>query len=232
MRTADGKERWIGHVCQPVSDTNGVTLGRRVSNRDITDRKEAEHALIHTERLAAMGRLVATLAHEINNPLQALSNSVELMLDFPLEEEEKKSYLKTIQQEIQRLKDITAGILDFARPRETERKSVHIEEWIKISFSDTGKGIPEDKINLIFEPFYSTKDNGTGLGLAISQNIIAQHMGRMMVENLPDHGAVFTIYLPIYRYEAAASEKLYEQPTRNFPIRRKDLNRRRRSKHL
>ena len=52
-----------------------------------------------------------------------------------------------------------------------------------ISVSDTGGGIPQDKINHIFEPFYTTKKKGTGLGLMIVQRIVRQHDGRIEVES-------------------------------------------------
>ena len=54
----DGQERWIGHVCQPVYDPNGKNLGRRASNRDITERKQAENALWHyTTRLETLHQI-------------------------------------------------------------------------------------------------------------------------------------------------------------------------------
>jgi len=52
--------------------------------RDVTERRQMEQRLLHTERLAAMGQLAAALAHEINNPLQSIGSSIELVLDYPL----------------------------------------------------------------------------------------------------------------------------------------------------
>ena len=50
IHNATGEERWIGHACQPVETKDGQWIGRRISNRDITDRKLAEQALLRSER--------------------------------------------------------------------------------------------------------------------------------------------------------------------------------------
>ena len=113
--TKSGEKRWIGHVCQQVHAKNGRALGRRVSNRDITQRKLVENTLVRSERLAAIGRLSASLSHEINNPLQAMYNSIELLQEFSLKEEERQQYLQILRNEIERLMKINAEILDFSR---------------------------------------------------------------------------------------------------------------------
>jgi signal transduction histidine kinase len=66
-----------------------------------------------------------------------------------------------------------------------------------INIRDSGPGIPEDKMEHLFTPFYTTKSEGTGLGLSICHSIIKAYEGRMLVRNLPDGGAEFTIILPI-----------------------------------
>jgi signal transduction histidine kinase len=70
---------------------------------------------------------------------------------------------------------------------------------VLIQFEDTGKGIPKEIIERVFEPFFSTKlqQKGTGLGLSISSDIIATHGGMIDVESEPDKGSRFDIYLPI-----------------------------------
>jgi PAS domain S-box-containing protein len=71
--------------------------------------------------------------------------------------------------------------------------------YIYVSISDTGCGIPQDKINRIFEPFFTTKDvgKGTGLGLSISYDIIKKHSGEINVESEVDRGTTFTIKIPV-----------------------------------
>jgi signal transduction histidine kinase len=67
---------------------------------------------------------------------------------------------------------------------------------VKIIISDTGAGIPEDQVQNIFNPFFTTKSTGTGLGLAISHKIVEQHGGLITCENGDDGGARFTIEFP------------------------------------
>jgi len=80
----------------------------------------------------------------------------------------------------------------------TIRTGVDDEEvWVEIS--DTGKGIEEDKLARIFDPFYTTKPvgKGTGLGLSLSYGIINKHNGRIEVESKVGKGTTFRIYLPV-----------------------------------
>jgi signal transduction histidine kinase/PAS domain-containing protein len=73
------------------------------------------------------------------------------------------------------------------------------KEYIRISISDTGCGIPADKIERIFEPFYTTKDvgKGAGLGLNIAYNIIKKHNGEIKVESKIGEGTTFTVKIPV-----------------------------------
>ena len=69
----------------------------------------------------------------------------------------------------------------------------------QISISDSGSGIPSDKLMTIFEPFFTTKENGMGMGLSISRSIVEAHHGRIWAENRIGGGAVFHISLPLAR---------------------------------
>jgi signal transduction histidine kinase len=71
--------------------------------------------------------------------------------------------------------------------------------WVQIQISDTGKGIPKDKIKNIFDPFFTSKASGPGLGLAFTLRIIQEHRGSISVESDPGVGSNFTIRLPIKR---------------------------------
>jgi len=69
---------------------------------------------------------------------------------------------------------------------------------IKITISDTGKGIDKSYLPHIFEPFFTTKDagQGTGLGLSIAYGIVRKHDGFVDVESIPGQGTTFFIFLP------------------------------------
>jgi signal transduction histidine kinase len=74
---------------------------------------------------------------------------------------------------------------------------------IRVTVSDSGTGIPPDKVKHIFEPFFTTKRQGMGLGLSIARTIIEQSGGRIWADNRPDGGATFSFTLPVAREKAA-----------------------------
>ncbi len=67
---------------------------------------------------------------------------------------------------------------------------------ILITVTDTGKGIPEDKLDNIFDPFFTTKSGGTGLGLSICYGIIESHKGEIEVKSKVGQGTKISIILP------------------------------------
>jgi PAS domain S-box-containing protein len=98
--------------------------GNRVSGRrcvwrgvtlDITERKKAEAALLRAEKLAAMGRLASTVAHEINNPLESVTNLLYLARSGICLDKDTQSYLATAECELARLSNITRLTLGFVR---------------------------------------------------------------------------------------------------------------------
>jgi PAS domain S-box-containing protein len=99
--------------------------------RNVTKRKRAEALILRSERLAALGQLAASLAHEVNNPLQAIQSHLDLVLDYPLEAGEREEYLNIIRQEVDRLKDVTRNTLDFASSKSTSRQPVSVTNVIQ-----------------------------------------------------------------------------------------------------
>jgi signal transduction histidine kinase/CheY-like chemotaxis protein len=81
--------------------------------------------------------------------------------------------------------------------------AVKIGEYIKITITDTGPGVPDEIRDKIFDPFFTTKrvskERGSGLGLSIVHGIIRDHKGYIDLESVPGHGAKFIVYLPISR---------------------------------
>src|SRR6266404_5816617 len=71
-------------------------------------------------------------------------------------------------------------------------------EDVWVSVTDTGGGIPQEQINRIFEPFYTTKKKGSGLGLMIVQRIVRAHSGRIELDSQVGRGTVFRIWLPLH----------------------------------
>ena len=71
------------------------------------------------------------------------------------------------------------------------------ENFAELSVSDRGPGIPEDKLKVVFEPFYTSKPEGMGMGLSIARTIIEAHNGQIWAENRDHGGASFRISLPL-----------------------------------
>ena len=71
-------------------------------------------------------------------------------------------------------------------------------DGVWVSVTDTGGGIPQEQINRIFEPFYTTKKKGSGLGLMIVQRIVRAHNGRIELESNVGKGTTFRIWLPLH----------------------------------
>lgn len=70
-------------------------------------------------------------------------------------------------------------------------------EFVDFAVSDNGSGIPADRLALIFEPYFSTKESGTGLGLAISRRIVEEHGGTLSAESEVGRGSRFLVRLPL-----------------------------------
>ncbi len=70
------------------------------------------------------------------------------------------------------------------------------DEHVCIAVNDTGKGIDANRINQVFDPYFTTKNKGTGLGLAIAHKIIEAHQGRLEVESTQDKGTTFRLLIP------------------------------------
>jgi signal transduction histidine kinase len=67
---------------------------------------------------------------------------------------------------------------------------------VRITFTDSGVGIPSDVLPRVFDPFYSTKPEGLGLGLPISHDIVKQHGGRIEMDSQVGEGTTVTVWLP------------------------------------
>lgn len=231
----------------------------------------AQAQLLQSAKLAAVGELAASVAHEINNPLYAARNSLYLVEQDLPEDAPQQQFMQIAQNELGRIARIITRMRDFYRPSRAELTATDINsllrdtvEFVKtylrhsnitvlcelqanlpmitahadqlrqvflnlvlnacdampgggdlristrllparnkklaaliIQVNDTGTGIPDEHLEHIFEPFYTTKPQGTGLGLAISAHIVTQHAGQVTVDSNPGAGSTFTITLPV-----------------------------------
>jgi PAS domain S-box-containing protein len=127
IRPTDGEVRWIRSVGRVLRGQDRP-LGMAVIVEDITDRKLTEQALLRTEKLAAVGRLASSIAHEINNPLESVTNLIYLARSSE-DLEESREYLAVADAELQRASAITTQTLRFHR-QSTRPTEVTCEELI------------------------------------------------------------------------------------------------------
>src|SRR5580658_4469787 len=105
---------WLINV-YPVKATSEAVRWVGAIVVEATERKRAEEALRKTEKLAAAGRLAASIAHEINNPLEAVTNLLYLLRSQPSLDEQAVSYVDMAQHEISRVSEMTQQTLGFYR---------------------------------------------------------------------------------------------------------------------
>jgi len=110
----NGRRIEVSLTISPVKDDEGRIIGAAKIARDITQAKRAERALRTSERLASVGRLAATVAHEINNPLEAITNLVYLAKNSD-SQGSALEYLTKAEEELERISHITRQTLGFYR---------------------------------------------------------------------------------------------------------------------
>jgi len=114
-RIDTGREVTVSVNATPVRDISGNVTMAVVTVEDITAMRQAEESLRTSEKLAAVGRMSGTLAHEINNPLDAVNNLVYLLLQDPKLDEHGHECVQLLQRELERIQQIVSNTLSFYR---------------------------------------------------------------------------------------------------------------------
>jgi two-component system sensor histidine kinase PilS (NtrC family) len=114
-KTADGATRFLGLSISPLRTAQNQNMGFVYNFQDLTELKRLEREVVTTERMAALGRLSAAIAHEIRQPLTAMTGALkELARLAPLDEDDKK-LVHIVSRESQRLNQIITDFLDYSR---------------------------------------------------------------------------------------------------------------------
>lgn len=112
-RKKNGEDIDVSVTISPIRDGSGRVIGASKIARDISDRKRMERMLIQSEKLAATGRMAATIAHEINNPLESVMNLIYLARHHSAESGKAHQYLLTAEEELERVSHIARQTLGY-----------------------------------------------------------------------------------------------------------------------
>jgi two-component system NtrC family sensor kinase len=126
----NGAWRLFRASARPLHDETGRTTGIIASARDITDQQRLQQQLIQTERLAAMGQMIAGVAHELNNPLTAILGVTELMRDQTGDENSRRQ-LDLAHRQARRAAHIVQSLLVFSRPATPRTTLLHLGDLLR-----------------------------------------------------------------------------------------------------
>lgn len=250
----------------------------------IEELRNVQGKLIEVEKLSALGRLTADVAHEIRNPLTSIGGFARRLNNKLAAGSREKEYSDIVVSEVNRLERILRDVLSFSREAKVDmeyqeingtvkeaiqtfdglcsEQSIHIEEslepslpmilmdrdqvrqainnlisnaidvmssggtlnvktymenffevnYVVVEVVDSGPGLPLEALDMIFEPFYTTKEigAGTGLGLSICKKIIDEHNGLLFVDSEIGEGTAFKLLFPHQSKENGEKIKCWE----------------------
>jgi len=159
--------------------------------RSISKKGESKRQLVNVNEL--IGEMIALLRNEANR----YSISIRSDLDIGLPEvmadsvQVQQVMMNLIMNSIDAMKDVDRARELVIRSRREE------DQYLMISVSDSGVGLPSEQANQIFDAFFTTKSHGLGMGLRISRSIVESHGGRLWAANNSPHGASFSFTVPI-----------------------------------
>lgn len=264
----------LDHLAGKIKQAHEKILWEEERKKEADFRARMEQRMAAAERLASLGTLAAVVAHEINNPLAIINDSVgwmQLLLskpdmaEMPIKGQLEKG-LGKIAKSVERAKKVTHQLLGFARKDDSVVSEVNLRQLVEeavqlvekeasykeiefvqevnasldsiwsdayqlrqvlinlltnaihatgrkgrikiglqkdgeqaiLTIQDTGQGIPQENLERIFEPFFSTKPNGegTGLGLFVTRGIVEKLGGTIEAESRLGEGTDFRITLP------------------------------------
>ncbi|MBP7376621.1 MAG: PAS domain S-box protein [Pyrinomonadaceae bacterium] len=274
LQTPDGFAVRIGYGVSQLFSQNNQATGLIITFQDLTEIRSMEESVRRKDRLAAVGRVAAGLAHEIRNPLGAMRGAIQVLESSTSRGSTQAELMEIILKESDRLNSIITNFLNYARPAATNFSDMDVAEairemfkllkhspdvhdghnfidesgsdrtviaadasqlkqifWnlarnaiqampdggtlgvrletipnnrVRIVFEDTGRGMSQEQVEQLFEPFANSTTGGTGLGLSIVYQIVKDHNGAINVRSIEGSGSVITIELPRENRSAGA----------------------------
>lgn len=279
LLTPDGFAVRIGFGVAPLFSETQEESGLIITFQDLTEIRSMEESVRRKDRLAAVGRVAAGLAHEIRNPLGAMRGAIQVLDSSTPANSTRAGLMDIILKESDRLNSIITNFLSYARPAAAEfietdvaevvretftllRHSPDVREnhvleadvssttisadptqlkqifWnlsrnalqampsggtlrvglqtlpnnrVRITFQDTGKGMSQEQVERLFEPFSGSTSGGTGLGLSIVYQIVKDHNGVINVRSIEGKGTMITLDLPAeHRRQVGEAPSLHD----------------------
>jgi PAS domain S-box-containing protein len=265
LETSEGSRR-VNVSVQAIQE-DGERIGAMVTLRDLDSLESIDTQLQVSERLAALGRITAGVAHEVKNPLNSMRLWLEnLKESLPADGDgASQQAVQVLDKEIDRLDQVVKRFLDFTRPMDVRLEATQLADLLKevleiakpqlqksniqlaqllpidvpevyvdrallkqavlnlvlnaaeampgggqlrlvlsrrgemaeITVGDTGKGIPPENRQKIFQLFFTTRPGGSGIGLASTFRIVQLHNGSIDFTSEVGRGTTFRIELPL-----------------------------------
>src|SRR5580704_6006397 len=152
VRHKMGEWRRIRCHFSPLCDETGKIDGVIISGRDVTDLKRLEEQLIQAEKLAAMGQMLAGVAHELNNPLTAILGVTELLREREGFDDSTKRQLDLTHRQARRAARIVQNLLEFSRPASPQKKPVDLNSIIDRTLQLHEHSLRRNNVEVDFRP--------------------------------------------------------------------------------
>jgi PAS domain S-box-containing protein len=152
VRHKQGEWRRIRCHFSPLSNEIGKVDGVIISGRDVTEMKRLEEQLIQAEKLAAMGQMLAGVAHELNNPLTAILGVTELLRERQGFEEATKRQLDLAHRQARRAARIVQNLLEFSRPAAPQKKPLDVNSLVDRTLQLHEHSLRRNDIQVDFQP--------------------------------------------------------------------------------
>jgi PAS domain S-box-containing protein len=150
-RRRDGSVFPVSSTVAALKDSQGEIVHYVAVERDITDELRLRDQLVHSERMSAVGELVAGVAHEINNPLQTIVGCVELLLEERKGNEDEMRDLQLVRQEAARAGQIVRNLLAFVRRGASARTSTDLNHIVKATADLREYHLVQQNITLVLD---------------------------------------------------------------------------------
>jgi len=199
----DHKEATVTLTVSPIVDSAQQIIGLLIIARDITERKKLQEELFHSEKLASIGQLAAGVAHQINNPLGAISGRTQMLLRLPApyDEEFLREQLGKIQADCARITETVNDLLGFARKTETVKQYTDVNTIIDETLDMVKHEIIAHKVKIV-------KQYGANLPPVVaSPNHLRQLLANLMTNAFDAMGSGGTLTITTEFHPATAEQR-------------------------